>query len=163
MSLMLSKRYSPPIFGGRVLVLHTFQMLCPGCVSLALPQAQKVHTMFAQDEVAVVGLHTVFEHHTAMQPHALKAFIHEYRLTFPFGVDRHEQGATIPNTMEAYQLRGTPGTVLIDKQGYLRLAHFGQVDSLELGKMIGLLLGERPDVLSGSENQGAVCTPEGCD
>jgi hypothetical protein len=30
---------------GRPVLLHTFQMLCPGCVVHAIPQAQKIHGM----------------------------------------------------------------------------------------------------------------------
>ena len=45
---------------GKVVVAHAFQMLCPGCVSHAVPQAEKVHQMFPREDVAVVGLHTVF-------------------------------------------------------------------------------------------------------
>ncbi|GGJ99005.1 hypothetical protein [Luteimonas terricola] len=73
---------------GRVVVLEAFQMLCPGCVSHGLPQAARVHAGFPPEQVAVVGLHTVFEHHGAMTPLALQAFLHEYRITFPVGVDR---------------------------------------------------------------------------
>ena len=62
---------------GKVVVLHTFQMLCPGCVSYGLPQAAKLAHFFQQEDVVVIGLHTVFEHHQAMQLESLKAFIHE--------------------------------------------------------------------------------------
>jgi len=68
---------------GRVIVLHAFQMLCPACVSHALPQARAVAAAFSPEEVQVVGLHSVFEHHEAMGPAALRAFAHEYRLGFP--------------------------------------------------------------------------------
>jgi len=77
-----------------------------------------------------------------MQPQALAAFIHEQGLSFPIGVDRLADGASLPNTMQSYQLRGTPSTVLIDRLGRLRLARFGHVDSLELGKMIEVLQSE---------------------
>ena len=80
---------APPTLAGlkgKVVVLHTFQMLCPGCVAHGLPQAQKVHRLFPRAHVEVIGLHTVFEHHEAMVPIALKAFIHENRLAFPIGV-----------------------------------------------------------------------------
>lgn len=73
---------------GRVVVLHAFQMLYPGCVQGGLPQAQRISRLFPAEEVAVIGLHTVFEHHAAMTPVSLEAFIHEYRLTFPIGIDR---------------------------------------------------------------------------
>ena len=32
---------------GRVVLLHTFQMLCPACVSHGLPQTSKAREMFA--------------------------------------------------------------------------------------------------------------------
>lgn len=40
---------------GKVIMLHAFQMLCPGCVSHALPQAQKAWEMFSPDDLMVVG------------------------------------------------------------------------------------------------------------
>jgi len=61
---------------GRVVVLHAFQMLCPGCVSHGLPQAAAIHELYRSDEVQVIGLHSVFEHHAVMTLDALKVFVH---------------------------------------------------------------------------------------
>ena len=127
---------------GRVVVIEAFQMLCPGCVSHGLPLARKVHSVLG-DEVVVLGLHTVFEHHEAMTPVSLKAFLHEYRITFPVGVDR-AQGRGTPVTMQRYGLQGTPSMIIIDKSGQLRTVAFGQVDEVSLGVQWGLLLAE-PD------------------
>ena len=129
---------------GRVVVLHAFQMLCPGCVQHGLPQAQRVHNTFAGAGVAVVGLHTVFEHHAAMTPVSLQAFLHEYRVRFPVGVDTPSTDPhnPVPLTMQAYGLQGTPSLVLIDRQGQLRLHSFGAVDDLALGASIATLLAE---------------------
>lgn len=128
---------------GQVVMLHTFQMLCPGCVSQALPQARRVHELYGSRGVAAIGLHTVFEHHDAMQPHALQAFLHEYGLRFPVGVDvPSTHGNPIPNTMARLGLQGTPTLLLIDKLGRLRLNHFGQLDDLQLGVVLGQLLAE---------------------
>ena len=129
---------------GRVVVLHAFQMLCPGCVQLALPQAQRIHDTFPRDEVAVVGLHTVFEHHAAMGPVALEAFLHEYRLGFPVGVDAPGGGTTVPRTMAAYGMQGTPTLVLIDRAGHIRKQRFGHEQDLRLGAEIMALLREGP-------------------
>lgn len=126
---------------GRVVVLEAFQMLCPGCVSHGLPQAQRVCTAFSGEQVAVVGLHTVFEHHRAMTPTALEAFLHEYRIGFPVGVDVPGDGP-IPRTMQAYAMQGTPTLVLIDANGMLRDQYFGQVSDLVLGARIATLLAE---------------------
>lgn len=129
---------------GRVVVVETFQMLCPGCVSHGLPQAQRVQRTFAGLDVTVLGLHTVFEHHDVTGVDALRAFIHEYRLGFPIAVDRASNDGPIPVTMARYQLQGTPSTLLIDRAGRLRLSMFGAADDLVLGAQIGELLTE-PD------------------
>ena len=127
---------------GKVIVLEAFQMLCPGCVSHGLPQAARVRATFPHDKVAVIGLHTVFEHHAAMTPVSLQAFLHEYRIDFPVGVDRAGVDSPIPQTMQAYAMRGTPTLVLIDAQGNIRHQHFGQVSDLLLGAQIASLLNE---------------------
>ena len=128
---------------GQVVLIHAFQMLCPGCVMHAIPQARQVHEALHDQGVTVIGLHTVFEHHDAMQPHALAAFIHEYGLRFPVGVDApSQQGQAIPRTMARLGLQGTPTTLVLDRQGRLRLRHFGHVSDLPLGVVLGRLLAE---------------------
>ncbi len=128
---------------GQVVLLHAFQMLCPGCVLHGTPQAQNVHRGFADRGVCVIGLHSVFEHHAVMNRAALQVFVHEFRLTFPIAIDRPAVPAqAIPCTMQAYGLRGTPSVVLIDRAGRVRLNHFGQIEDLALGAHIGALLAE---------------------
>jgi peroxiredoxin len=127
---------------GRVVVVHAFQMLCPGCAMQALPQMQRVRQTFPADRVAVIGLHTVFEHHEAQGPLALEAFLHEYRYAFPVGVDAYANGDPLPLTMRTYAMQGTPTLMLIDAQGRLREQHFGVLDDLVLGVAVGRLLGE---------------------
>jgi peroxiredoxin len=129
---------------GKVVVLHAFQMLCPACVHHGLPQAQRIHATFAAQDVAVIGLHTVFEHHTAMTPVSLQAFVHEYRIRFPVGVDAPSIDAhnPIPVTMQAYGMQGTPSLMLIDRKGRLRQHTFGAVEDLALGAAIATLIAE---------------------
>ena len=117
-----------------MVVACAFQMLCPGCVAHAIPQMKAVHELFGPQGVVVVGLHTVFEHHEAMTVTALRAFMHEYRIRFPVGVDRPaEDGGPIPHTMAAYRMQGTPTLLLIDRAGQLRRQIFGHVPDLRLG------------------------------
>jgi peroxiredoxin len=128
---------------GRVVLLHAFQMLCPGCVSHGTPQAQRAQTLFRNTDLAVIGLHTVFEHHAAMTPVSLEAFIHEYRLTFPIGVDQTSENDPIPVTMRRYQMRGTPSCVIIGRDGAIRHHGFGQEEDMALGAILGSLLAEK--------------------
>lgn len=150
---------------GRVVLIHAFQMLCPGCVAHGLPLAAKVHETFAHDDVAVIGLHCVFEHHDAMQPHALAAFIHEYRLRFAIGVDRPSAEGPIPHTMARWELQGTPSTLVLDRDGRVRLHHFGALDELRLGALIGRLLAQAPGVpaTTGETGGSADCADGACE
>jgi hypothetical protein len=128
---------------GKVVLALAFQMLCPGCVSHALPQAVRARQTFDPDELAVIGLHTVFEHHEAQgSPAALGAFLHEYRIGFPVGIDAKDPDAGLPKTMQAYAMQGTPTTLLFDREGRLRLNKFGHLDDMRLGAAIASLLAE---------------------
>jgi hypothetical protein len=157
---------APPAFSltglkGRVVMAVAFQMLCPGCVSHGLPQGQRVRAAFSEEDVAVIGLHTVFEHHAAQgSKEALAAFLHEYRISFPVGIDAPSPDGGIPETMRAYNLQGTPTTILIDREGRLRLSKFGHVEDLLLGASIATLLGEAPVIAP--DTDGAGCSEEGC-
>ena len=128
---------------GKVVLLEAFQMLCPGCVSHGIPQAQRARQAFPEDALAVVGLHTVFEHHEAQgSAAALKAFLHENRVRFPVGIDAHADGDPIPLTMRAYAMQGTPTLLLYDRGGRLRLQRFGSIEDMALGAAIATLLAE---------------------
>jgi thiol-disulfide isomerase/thioredoxin len=127
---------------GRVVVLHAFQMLCPGCVLHGVPQAERIHRFFAGEGVVVVGLHSVFEHHEAMPPASLQVFLHEFGVTHPVGVDAPVPGQPIPATMQAYALQGTPTLILIDRAGRIRRRHVGSFDDLAAGAEVMRLLCE---------------------
>jgi hypothetical protein len=143
---------------GRVVVLHAFQMLCPACVSHGLPQALRVHQFFAPADLVVLGLHTVFEHHAVMGPQALHAFLHEYRIPFPVGVDQADGYNGIPATMRAYGLRGTPSLVVIDRQGRVQLTHLGLIDDLQLGALLATLVAAPADLSRGQDTAFATAS-----
>ena len=153
---------------GRVVFVEAFQMLCPGCVSHGLPQASRVAETFCGDDVVVLGLHSVFEHHAAQGGRdALAAFLHEYRIRFPVGIDTPAPGGNVPRTMAAYRLRGTPTSILIDRRGRLRGQHFGRVGDMALGAEIMALVrddagrefGQPPD---DADARSRRCDDDGC-
>ena len=81
-----------------------------------------------------------------MTPVSLEAFLHEYQITFPVGVDAHAPGATTPITMGRYRLRGTPSLVVIDRAGSIRLSAFGHIEDLAVGAGLARLIDEpRPN------------------
>lgn len=140
---------------GKVVVVHAFQMLCPGCVLHGVPQAARIHAHFAGSDVVVLGLHTVFEHHAAMTPTSLEAFLSEFRVPFPVAVDAPSE-RSIPRSMQRYGLRGTPSLLLIDRDGRLRANVFGRPEDLAVGAAIAQLLGE---VSTGCDADGCAIGP----
>jgi hypothetical protein len=151
---------------GRVVAIEAFQMLCPGCVAHGLPQAQRVFEAFPREDVAVVGLHTVFEHHEAQGTEAaLAAFLHEYRFGFPVGIDAPSASGPIPRTMAAYAMQGTPTLILLDRRGRLRAQHFGHVPDLWLGATIARLMAEDAGdpAFAPADRDGAPRAPDACD
>lgn len=148
---------------GKVVIIEAFQMLCPGCVTHGLPQAQSISNIFSREQVVVIGIHTVFEHHDAMKPVSLEAFLHEYRIKFPVGIDSASSSGDIPETMAAYELRGTPSLVVIDQQGHVRQQHFGQTHDMVVGAQIATLLARNKQVstLQGVDRTKDNCSPDG--
>lgn len=150
---------------GKVVLIEAFQMLCPGCVSHALPQAMRVHRVFDRSEVAVIGLHTVFEHHGAQGSRmALAAFLHEYKIDFPVGTDTPSDRGGPPKTMARYGMQGTPTQILVDGFGRLRKQKFGWEDDLVLGAEIMSLVRDGGDASSAGDakEDGDGCTDGGC-
>lgn len=129
---------------GKVIAIHAFQMLCPGCVIHGIPQAQRLFDTFNGEHVAILGLHSVFEHHEAMEEKSLRAFLSEFRIGFPVGIDE-PASHMIPQTMNLYQLRGTPSWLLIDRNGILRANIFGQIDDVSLSVEVTRLAFENTD------------------
>jgi len=152
---------------GRVVVVTVFQMLCRGCATVSLPQACNLHRVFSREDLMVIGLHSVFEHHHVMTPDALRAFAHEYRLPFPIAIDRPGEHTSVPATMSAWVLDGTPTLMVFGRDGELALRHFGHLDDLRLGAVLGELISQRSSettgtVLIGQEpGNGPVCNANG--
>lgn len=116
---------------GKVVLLGAFQLHCPGSVRHLLPQLARLHAQFASDEVAVIGLHTVFENADKQTSTQLEAFLDENHLEFPVAIDK-PNGGPLPETMDAYELQGTPTLLVFDRQGRLRRHYLGQVDDIRI-------------------------------
>ena len=137
------------------MVLVAFQALCPNSIAYAIPQARRIHETFEPNDVAVIGLHTTFEHHEAHGAAVLKAFIHENRLKFPIALDSPNPAGPIPHTMDRYKMRGTPSLVLIDRDGLIRKHAFGAADDLRIGAEIGALVQESRAAASAARSSAA--------
>jgi thiol-disulfide isomerase/thioredoxin len=130
-------------FRGRVTLVTIFQFLCPSCVSHAIPQAKRVRDLFAEEDVVVIGLHSVFKQHEAQAPDAVERMIRQHDIRFPIAIDKQEGGARLGETYQSYELRGTPTQLLLDRDGNLRKNKFGFDPDLQLGAEIMSLLRDR--------------------
>jgi peroxiredoxin len=89
----------------------------------------------------------------------LQAFAHEYRIEFPIAIDAPGDAGGVPQTMREYAMHGTPTTLLIDRQGRLRMQHFGVLDDMALGAAIMAIIAERH---AGFAPEAPI-PPSGCD
>lgn len=140
--LNCTKALTLPELKGKVVVIYAFQMLCPSCVTHSIPQANAIFELYKEQNVQVIGLHTVFEHHAVMTVDALRAFAYEYKIAFPIAVDKPSNRGPIPLTMAAYKMQGTPTLIILDRNGFLRLSHLGRISDIQIGDIIGRLLEE---------------------
>ncbi|WP_338051080.1 TlpA family protein disulfide reductase [Pararhizobium gei] len=145
---------------GRPVFIHSFQLLCPGCVSESIPQVQRIECIFGHTDLQVIGIHTVFEHHAAMSPVTLKAFLHEYRIKHPVGVDLSDERSDTPTTMQRFALRGTPSSILIGRDGSIAHQMFGVEEDLAVGARIAMALSARIPGLAGTAPSSG--EDEGC-
>ena len=127
---------------GKAVVIYVFQMLCYGCVHFSIPQLKKLNKVFDKQQLEVLAIHSVFEHHSANNEETLKAFLFENKITVPVGIDAENASTSIPKTMSSYRLKGTPSLVLIDKKGFLRRRYFGHLDDIAVGAEIMALIKE---------------------
>ena len=58
-------------------------------------------------------------------------------------------------------LQGTPSLVVIDGQGRVRLHHFGHLDDLRLGALLGQLVGEATAPVASAPAEPG-CDDQGC-
>ncbi|MEM1371105.1 MAG: redoxin domain-containing protein [Pseudomonadota bacterium] len=116
---------------GRVVAMIMFQTHCHGSRHYALPQAQRIASVFKASDISVMGLNVPFERHASQDVDAMDAFIAANRLTFPIGIDfAGEDGQ--PNTMNAYGVQGTPTMLIFDRHGRLRRHYLGGIDDIRL-------------------------------
>jgi thiol-disulfide isomerase/thioredoxin len=129
---------------GKVILIHFFQMWCPGCDDFSIPLFQRWTEEFgARDDVLVVSIHTVFEGHDVQSPEHLRLFVAERGIAHPVGIDAYPSpGARVPITMDRFETGGTPHIAIVDQQGKLRFSHFGRFEPDPVERFITRLLDE---------------------
>ena len=93
---------------GQPVLLHFFQMLCPACVVQSLPLMQALWDRRSQHGMKILVIHSVFEHHEHMNALALKAFLSEFRYTFPVAIDAAGAGRFTHKRWQNWAFRVRP-------------------------------------------------------
>ena len=119
---------------GKVVLLDIFQIICPGC-HRAHPEIVRMQRQYEEDGFEVLGLAVAFELHGAQTPEKIRRYVDRKAYPYPVALDKG-----LIETFQRYGARGTPYTVLIDRQGRIRYLDFFRLGSVE--SMIRQLLNE---------------------
>jgi thiol-disulfide isomerase/thioredoxin len=143
---------------GRVVLIDFWDYTCVNCIR-TLPYVQAWHDRYKDNGLTVIGVHTP-EFTFAQYESNVERGIRQFGLTYPIVIDSNYE------LWKAFANRYWPSKYLVDKDGYLRYAHFGEGQYDETEKMIQELLLERdPKVqlpavmnpLRDEDRPGAVC------
>ena len=135
---------------GKIVLIHFFQLWCPGCNEFSIPLFQRWEEKFgSRDDVVIVSIHTVFEGHDVQTPDRLRSFLEEKGIRHPVGIDAYPApGSEIPITMDRFETGGTPHVAIVDKKGLLRFTHFGHFDPEPVEAYIERILSEKKNFSS---------------
>lgn len=153
---------SPPLtmrqLRGRAVLIDFWDYTCVNCIR-TLPYLKEWHERYKDKGLTVIGVHTP-EFLFARYETNVERGIAEFGLTYPIVVDSNFE------LWQAFANRYWPTKHLIDAEGYLRYAHFGEGAYQETEQAIQELLREiNPDIalppwmapLRESDEPGAVC------
>jgi len=153
---------SPPLsfrqLRGRVVLVDFWEYTCVNCMR-TLPYVQAWHERYGNKGLTVIGVHTP-EFTFAQYESNVERGTREFGLTYPIVIDSDRE------IWKAFANRYWPTKYLLDKEGYLRYAHFGEGEYGETEEAIReLLLEINPsfafpplmEPLRAEDKAGAVC------
>lgn len=118
---------------GQVVLVNFWTTWCPPCRE-EMPALQQVYERLGERGLVVLGVNWT----QVDDPQAVEPFARELGLTFPILLDRY--GAV---SEELYQILGLPTSILIDRDGTVRLLRIGVLDMVELQTTLETLLAEQ--------------------
>ena len=145
---------------GRALLVDFWDYACINCIR-TLPYLQAWHERYWSKGLTVIGVHTP-EFSFAQHESNVERGVRELGLTYPIVLDSDRQ------IWKAFANQYWPSKYLLDKEGYLRYAHFGEGAYAETEEAIRELLREINPVLSfppmmepvrAEDRPGATCYP----
>jgi cytochrome c biogenesis protein CcdA/thiol-disulfide isomerase/thioredoxin len=121
---------------GKVVLIDFWTYSCINCLR-TLPHVEAWYRMYRKDGLVVVGVHTpefAFEH----VPSNVRAAVKRLGVRYPVALDNRY------GTWNVYGNQYWPAEYLIDRNGHVRSAHFGEGNYSETEENIRSLLGEKP-------------------
>ena len=121
---------------GKVVLIDFWTYSCINCLR-TLPHVEAWYRMYRKDGLVVVGVHTpefAFEH----VPSNVRAAVKRLGVRYPVALDNRY------GTWNVYGNQYWPAEYLIDRNGHVRSAHFGEGHYSETEENIRSLLGEKP-------------------
>jgi thiol-disulfide isomerase/thioredoxin len=143
---------------GRVVLVDFWDYTCVNCIR-TFPYVQAWHERYGNKGLTVIGVHTP-EFTFAQYESNVERGIREFGLTYPIVIDSDRE------IWKAFANRYWPTKYLLDKEGYLRYAHFGEGEYRETEEAIReMLLEINPSLafpplmepLRAEDKTGAVC------
>jgi thiol-disulfide isomerase/thioredoxin len=119
---------------GRVVLVDFWDYTCVNCIR-TLPYVQAWHERYRDKGLTVIGVHTP-EFTFAQYESNVERGIREFHLTYPIVIDSDRE------IWKAFANRYWPTKYLLDQEGYLRYAHFGEGGYGECEQVIQELLRE---------------------
>lgn len=143
---------------GRVVLVDFWDYTCINCIR-TLPYVQAWHERYGGKGLTVIGIHTP-EFTFAQYESNVERGVREFGLTYPVVIDSDRE------IWKAFANKYWPTKYLLDKDGYLRYAHFGEGAYGECEEAIRELLREVNPTLAfpplmepvrAEDRSGAVC------
>jgi cytochrome c biogenesis protein CcdA/thiol-disulfide isomerase/thioredoxin len=119
---------------GKVVLVDFWTYSCVNCVR-TLPHLRAWHDEYADDGLVILGVHTP-EFAFEADPGNVGDAVDDLGIEYPVALDPDY------GTWTAYQNRFWPAKYLVDRNGDVRYAHFGEGAYSETENLIRLLLGE---------------------
>ncbi len=155
---------SPPLsfheLRGRLVLVDFWDYTCVNCIR-TLPYVQAWQERYLETGLTVIGVHTP-EFTFAQYESNVERGVREFGLTYPIVVDSNYE------IWKMFACRCWPTKYLVDKEGYLRFAHFGEGAYVECEQAIQELLREidpavaLPEIMDpvrAADRPGARCYP----
>src|SRR5439155_8827547 len=135
---------------GKVVLVDFWTYSCINCLR-TLPHLEAWDRAYRRDGLVIVGVHTpefAFEHVVSN----VRSAANRLGVRYPIAIDNRYA------TWEAYSNQYWPAEYLIDRQGHVRHAHFGEGDYDRTESLIRELLAKR-DVRLAAETRAPDTTP----